>query len=274
MANELIRLRKRKKAEAQVAKLSNDAEHTLVIHYSCESFYDIKDGKTPRITSIAIRGLDGEQTESFSIHKIAEREHVLPTDIPSKYDELEKEMLSEYFEYMRQHQKYTFVHWNMRDINYGFIAIEHRYQVLGGDPYKVPDDNKFNLAKAMSALYGNDYIGHGDKGRFLNLLKFNDITDKDALGGEEEALAFKSAEYIKLHQSTLRKVDCMACVFSRVAEDSLATNSTWLDRNGIHPKIIIDYIREHWLYSLVGMGLTVFGIVKLYQWSTQQGVTP
>lgn len=274
MANELIRLRKRKKAEAQVAKLSNDAEHTLVIHYSCESFYDIEDGKTPRITSIAIRGLDGEQTESFSIHKIAERQQVSLTDIPSKYDALEKEMLSEYFEYMRQHQKYAFVHWNMRDINYGFIAIEHRYQVLGGDPYRVPDDKKFNLAKTMSLLYGNNYIGHGEKGRFLNLLQFNDITDKDALGGKEEALAFKSAEYIKLHQSTLRKVDCMASVFSRVSEDSLKTNATWLDRNGIHPKIIIDYIREHWLYSLVGMGLTVFGIIKLYQWSSTQGITP
>ena len=274
MENELIRLKKRKKAKAQVAKLSSDAEHTLIIHYSCGSFHDIEDGKTPRITSIAIRGLEGKQTESFSIHKIAEREQVSLADIPSKYDELEKEMLSEYFEHIRQHQKYSFVHWNMRDINYGFIAIEHRYQVLGGDPYRVPDDKKFNLAKTMPALYGNNYIGHGDKGRFLNLLKFNDITDKDALGGEEEALAFKSAEYIKLHQSTLRKVDCIACVFSAVAEDSLKTNASWTDRYGMHPKIIIDYIREHWLYSLVGIGLTIFRILKFYQWSIQNGGTP
>ena len=37
MANELIRLRKRKKAESQIEKLSNNAEHTLVVHYQLSS---------------------------------------------------------------------------------------------------------------------------------------------------------------------------------------------------------------------------------------------
>ena len=35
-------------------KIDKARENYLIIHYSCESFYDIKDGKTPRITSIAI----------------------------------------------------------------------------------------------------------------------------------------------------------------------------------------------------------------------------
>jgi hypothetical protein len=32
-----------------------------------------------------------------------------------------------------------YVHWNMRDVNYGFQAIEHRFRVLGGEPYIVED---------------------------------------------------------------------------------------------------------------------------------------
>jgi hypothetical protein len=30
-----------------------------------------------------------------------------------------------------------YLHWNMRDINYGFAAIEHRHRVLDGSPVIV-----------------------------------------------------------------------------------------------------------------------------------------
>jgi hypothetical protein len=37
----------------------------------------------------------------------------------------------------------------MRNINFGFQAIEHRYKVLGGKLYIVEDDRKLNLAKLL-----------------------------------------------------------------------------------------------------------------------------
>jgi hypothetical protein len=37
----------------------------------------------------------------------------------------------------------------MRNINFGFQAIEHRYKVLGGKPYIVEDDRKVDLAKLL-----------------------------------------------------------------------------------------------------------------------------
>jgi len=135
MTTELARVKKRSETRKKIESLNNNAEHVLLIHYSCESFYDIKDGKTPRITSIAVRNLETAQTESFSIHKIAERKGIGISDIPSQYDVLEKEMLTDYFEFIRCRQTLNFVHWNMRDGNYGFSAIEHRFQILGGDPY-------------------------------------------------------------------------------------------------------------------------------------------
>ncbi len=55
---------------------------------------------------------------------------------------------------MRTKEDYTFVHWNMRDINYGFIAIEHRFEVLGGKPYEFRDDKKFDIAAELISLYG------------------------------------------------------------------------------------------------------------------------
>ena len=63
----------RQKADrSTLDRIFTDASNVWVIHYSCESFYDPPEGRSPRITSIALRKLDSAQTVSFSIHKVAE----------------------------------------------------------------------------------------------------------------------------------------------------------------------------------------------------------
>lgn len=261
MASELKRIKKRKETQNELDYLYEKSEHVLLIHYSCESFYEIKDGRTPRVTSIAVRNLKTAQTESFSIHKIAERRRVDIEDIPDRYDELEKEMLDDFFDFLKYRQTSNFIHWNMRDGNYGFSAIEHRYQVLGGEPFVVPDDKKFDLARALVAIFGRQYVNHGGFGRFHELIRLNSMTDKGALTGKEEADAFDAGEYVKLHQSTLRKVDCMSNIVERAVDGSLETNATWRDKYGAHPKAIIEYIQEHWLWSLLVIFAISSGVV-------------
>src|SRR5699024_11681334 len=124
VATELEKRRRRKKALRTLEDIIRQEEHVLLVHYSCESFYDRPEGRTPRVTSIAVRNHATGYTESFSIHKVAEIKHVAFDDIENRYDELEKEMLSEFFEYLNQHKESIWVHWNMRDINYGFPALE------------------------------------------------------------------------------------------------------------------------------------------------------
>ena len=72
-----MRYKKHKDAHKILLEISINPSKYYTIHYSCESFYDITDGRTPRITSIAIRNYDTAQTESFSIHKIAEKKHII-----------------------------------------------------------------------------------------------------------------------------------------------------------------------------------------------------
>ena len=170
-------------------------------------------------------------------------------------------MLSDFFEFLKYRQPFYFVHWNMRDGNYGFSAIEHRYQVLGGDPYQVPDDKKFDLARGLVSLFGRQYVGHGNSGRFHELLRLNKMTNKGALTGKEEADAFDSGEYIKLHQSTLRKVDCLSNIFERIDDGSIVTNATWQDKYGMHPKILVEYVKDHWVWSVVVMIAIISGLV-------------
>mgnify|MGYP000291855861 CR=1 FL=1 len=207
MGKELTKVRNRREARRRLEEIGKEEKLVQVIHYSCESFYEIKDGRTPRVTSIAVRNYASGQTKSFSIHKSAEEKNVPIEEISDRYDELEKEMLGEFFEYLKYLQGHRFVHWNMRDGNYGFHAIEHRFKVLGGTPIVIEDDRKFDLARELVALFTLKYAPHGDFGRMHSLMDMNFIGAKDALTGKEEAAAFDNQEYVKLHQSTLRKAD-------------------------------------------------------------------
>lgn len=254
ISRELERLKTRRRTADGLYALFKQPEHVLVIHYSCESYYDRPDGKTPRITSIAVRNLTSGQTQSFSIHKVAEPRHIALPDIVEHYDELEKAMLDEFFDFARSHQNFIWMHWNMRDINYGFQAIEHRYTVLGGTPTKIDEARKFDLSRQLIAIYGVRYIGHP---RLESLLQKNKISARDFLSGKDEAAAFESKEFVKLHQSTLRKVDILANIAERAASNSLLQNAGWRERHGIHPSVIIELIKEHWIYS--GIAILVLG---------------
>ena len=252
MGKELKRLKRRKDITAKMEALQDQAQTTLVIHYSCESFYDKTDGKTPRITSVAVRNFASAQTDSFSIHQVAEESHVEFDQITEHYDSLERQMLDRFFEFVRTRQHCNWVHWNMRDVNYGFAAIEHRYRVLGGTALQISEDRKFDLSRALVDLYSAQYIGHP---RLESLLEKNKITAKDFLAGKKEAEAFDNKEFVKLHQSTLRKADCLANIFERTLNENLKTNATWFDRHGFSIQAIGEWLKEHWVVSgLVAAG--------------------
>lgn len=67
-------------------------------------------------------------------------------------------MLKEFFEYAKTHIRSQWLHWNMRDINYGFAALEHRAQALGNSSVEIPDENRHDLARMFIAIYGVGYI--------------------------------------------------------------------------------------------------------------------
>ncbi len=258
MGKELRRLNRRRKIEDQLDSILERPSDALVVHYSCESFYEREDGRTPRVTSIAVRNFDSGQTESYSIHKVAEQRGIPLIEVPDRYDELEKDMLGDFFKFMQQNQGLLWIHWNMRDINYGFAALEHRFRVLGGEPFVLPEGKKFDLARALIALYGVAYTGHP---RLTTLIEKNHIAHRDFLSGQAEADAFEQQDYIKLHQSTLRKVDILANILGRAADGTLKTNAKWYERYGMHPKVIVELIREHWIYSALGIVALIVGML-------------
>ncbi len=243
-----------KQARKILKEIDNNPKNYLIIHYSCESFYNIEDGHTPRITSIAVYNYYSAQTDSFSLHKIAEKKHIPINNIEDRYDDLEKEMLKEFFAYVKEHKNYTWIHWNMRDMNYGFKAIEHRFSVLGGKPEKIADENKIDLSRLLIQCYGVGYIGHP---RMEELLKYNDIRAKDFLTGSEEAEVFKNKEYVKLHMSTLRKVDVFANVLTRTINNSLKVKSKWHEIYGFSIQGFLNFCKDKWWIQLIWTVVTL-----------------
>jgi hypothetical protein len=203
--------------------------NVIVIHYSCESFFNRPEGTSPRITSIAVSSLSSRIAASFSIHQIAERRHFSREKLEEHYDELEKQMLDEFYDHVRQHQNHKWLHWRMRNSTYGFPALEHRYRVLGGKPPHLPETDLFELPRILKRIYGPDYISHN---RLENLMAKNNISSLTFLTGAEEASAFDAKDYVKLHQSTLRKVDVIAIVATKAHEGTLKTGAKWRDQYG------------------------------------------
>lgn len=272
MTSALAKIERRKKARREVEEIHNNENHVLIIHYSCESFYDRESGQTPRITSIAARNFASGQTESFSIHKVAELAACPPHEIETRYDELEKKMLGEFYDFLETHASYDWVHWNMRDINYGFAALEHRFKVLRGRPKaRLDESRKHDLSRIIVALYGPSYIAHP---RMKKLMEKNGIKALDFLDGAGEAAAFENKEFVKLHQSTLRKVDIISNILGRIIDGTLKTDANWRDQYGIHPAALIELAVKHWLFSVAGLLLAIAGLVVPSLQSTKDNSSP
>ena len=179
-SSELVRIANRNENRKAIEKSYEKSDQSYLIHYSCESFYENESGQSRRVTSIAVRNLASAQTHSWSIHKSAELKNMLGS-INENLDELERHMLEDYFKFLRNHSNFTYIHWNMRDEAYGFQAIEHRFRVLGGEPYVLQDEKKLDLARVLVALYGRSYAPHesasGKRGRLMTLTEMNGIAD-------------------------------------------------------------------------------------------------
>lgn len=250
-------------ARKNLYELFHQARFVRVIHYSCKSFYDRPEGRSPRITSIAIRRLDSGQTVSFSIHKIAEEKKVALREIEGQYDVLEKDMLSRFYDYLGTNADVRYLHWNMRDGNYGFAAIDHRSRVLEvQNIVEINDDRKSDLSRLLIDMYGKHYSSHP---RIDSLLKMNKIKPLDLMTGAQEARAFDEKNYVGLHQSTLRKVDVFANIGQLANDRQLVTLTRWWQLAGGDLVSRWNWVADHsgaaLFLTLVGIGISIWQVL-------------
>jgi len=256
----MMNLKKRAKAKEILQDLVEKPDNVFLIHYSCESFYGRRDLCSPMITSIAIRSLATRQAHSFSIHLVADEVGKLGC-IKENYSELEKNMLEKYFLFIHEHKNHKWVHWNMRDSNYGFGALEHRYKVLGGDADIIEDNCKFDLSSLLIDIFSVKYINHP---RLEGLIDKNGISKNNFLTGKEEAIAFQDEDYLKLHQSTLIKTDIFANIMERFYNNQLKTNLTWKNLQGSRAIYFATWFNNNPILTfIIAISGWIFGLISL-----------
>lgn len=234
-----------------LGELKKSPQDFYLIHYSCQSLYDDCGGLSPRITSIAVTHFASEQTISFSTHAIAEELAISRENVRNRFNEIELHLLRGFNSFVRERRDKYWVHWNMRNLTYGFEHLEHRYRALGGRDFSaVPVEHRINLNDMLSDRYGADYAGHP---KLKSLMELNGGLHRHFLTGQEEVEAFENNEFIKMHSSTLSKIG----FFYKVIRKMMTGRLNVASRNiGVR----LDKLFESRIAKIIGFVATILTI--------------
>lgn len=243
-------------ARQKLAELFAHPATVFTIHYACERF-DSGDGLgSPRVTAIAVRNVGTGDTAAFSIHAEAERARFAPVQILSRFDQLEAAMLTRFFDFLERHSAMRFVHWNMRDITYGFEAIEHRFAMLGGEAVKIPSSQRFDLARLLIDIYGTNYV---EASPLETLAELNGLSLAGLLLGAAEADAFHRGEYSSVQRSAVGKSRLLFDLLHLAHDKTLKTHASLWTMNAGRLREAAELFHNNPLKAVAG---TLFAVLS------------
>jgi hypothetical protein len=223
----------------------NPAQY-FIIHYSSEMLFDENlEGHSPRITSIVVMHYPTAQTQSFAFHLSADLLNIKKDQLDANLDEIEMDLLSRFYKFVRDRRLMYWVHWNMRGQLFGFEHLEHRYRKLTGLD-----------APIIRARYGNDYAQHK---QLPNLMLMQGDMPKGFLEGKEEAECFARREFIRMNESTNTKVHFFRHVIDLALRGKLKTAGRSLANR-------IDRLLESRLARVLAFTGTVLGLLSWIAW--------
>lgn len=181
------------KAREALARIKRHRKNCLVIHYACQSLFDDKEGHSPRIAAIVVTDYDNNQTTSFAMHMMAEKLGIAKGDIKDRFDDVEKLLLETFYDFVRNHPGNIWVHWNMKDLVFGFEVLAHRYGVLTGkNAPSIDIDNRINLAELLIGRYGQKYA---DVPHIPKLMEMNGALGGTLLQARTKSICLRRASF-------------------------------------------------------------------------------
>ncbi len=231
-------MRKIEKAiEQKITSLEEGLNRIAIVHYSCESFLDVKTG-SPTIVSIAIKDLSSGQVTTFALCD----------------SESEEKMLGAYFQHLNNNRDELYVHWNMNDTVYGFEAIRNRYsQITGQQGIIIPSDQLFDLDDLVEKKYGKHYAPHP---KLYHLAKINRYSMLGFRSGKDEAELFKQSAFFENKLSTIRKVHIIANILEDFLYDRLLTDNRKFAS-------LVRRIEENTLYKAIAIIATLAALASI-----------
>lgn len=260
-ANEVLRDYVKKKSEYNF------------IHFARQNCFDDVFEKGPRIIAIAVMDAEDEQIKIFSLKKSLEGVNGSFFDLDDdKKDKIEKNMLDAFFEYVKKNEKKKWLHWNMKNYNFGFATLEERYRTLGGNPKCFEEEKLINISVLLKKKYGTNFakdcVWNGKMaGKMCGVFKLNKISDSKILNGEEEVREYIQGSILSIEQSVLAKIKAFKIVVEKATDDELKTGGNVIkDVYGLSLSGVAQYIQDNailaLLFTIVG-GVVATIICKL-----------
>lgn len=224
-------------------EISNNENDYYFIHYAVD-FHD-----SNRIAAIAIRHLSFEgNVINFSIDVESRRLNLPITN--ENLDKIESSMLTEYFNFMKNHIHSKFIHWNMSSDEYGFKAIENRAKELKASTeiVSVSENQCVNLSHCFKKMYGENYVKDQ---KFYNLLNLNNIHPHDLLNGKQEAEEIRKQDFKSIALSCDRKVNVFYQLYFLALNNRLKVQTNWVEIHGLSIQSIYEFVKDKWWFSLL-----------------------
>jgi len=252
-------VKERKTAVNNLKKITEDSSKVLFIHYSSSSTFDEDDygNISPIITSIVIKSLGGQIDKQYAIHLEADKAQIPKDQIHDSYRDLELRILKLYNGFVRRHLDCYWIHWDMKNIHFGFEAIKHRYEKIFEDLSEyceIPSNKKKNLRKIIEGMYGESFVSGADTMKSLMLCNSKNIENSIYLSTDNESSQFESKNFSSVIKSVDLKVDFIRKVTNKLLQKKL------LVANKNNYAVFIDTV-NHPLFTFIGWLATIAGLI-------------
>lgn len=253
-----IRIKAYKEANTFLKNYSEKKDDYIIIHFARQNHFDQRLPKGSRVIAIALYYPASDKTSVYSLQLSAEKRNKDFVNCNChEQDEIEKSMLDEFFQEVENNKGKIWLHWNMKNDNFGFQFLEKRLEFLGGilnTEMKVEDDKKKNISTLFKQKYGPQYISSINevKGKMYALFEKNSIYDQDLLTGYEEVKEFENGDLIKVELSVISKVKSFEKLIDYAINNELITDcKRWRDIYGLSPSGIAQYVADNALLAAV-----------------------
>jgi hypothetical protein len=201
------------------------------IHYSGELGQN-SPAETPPVSAIVVQQLLTDEQHTFAAFRIAEQRGIAAFEFLTRFPELEKQMLRDFYEFVAAHPQVVWLNWNMRSLRFGFEVLAQRAHRHGVKPVEIPLERRFNVAGYLKGLFGDQYAPNP---RLWHAIHQNGVNGLGLLNDFQAAAAWQKGEYAAILQSLSCKVEAIARLFDRVRLGTFQTCPTGPDTSPPSP---------------------------------------
>ena len=145
----------------------------------------------------------------------------------------------------------------MKNNNFGFEAIEERYNELGGCALHFEEEKLFNISVLFKEKYGKKFAKDATwngklMGKMYDMFNMNRIEDFNILNGDQEVKEYILMNITSIEQSILGKVKAFKTLVEMASDNDLKVRGSILkDVYGLSIYGIAQFVQDNALLAMI-----------------------